>query len=171
VQPPQLEEKRFSSGTVSINYAEGPSHGEPLVLLHGLGRNWQDFLALIPALSVKWHIYAVDLRGHGKSERVSKSYTSSGYAADTFHLLTNVVCRPAVLFGHSLGGVVGMRIAAEHGDAVSALVVGDSVLSRETLLHSLYGRYLRGCTRSRCKEDRSRKWHPASGASKSQSPT
>ncbi|MFY9662418.1 MAG: alpha/beta fold hydrolase, partial [Terriglobales bacterium] len=75
---PGLVERTFDIGegqlAVRLNYAEGPAAGPPLVLLHGLGRRWQVFLPLIPALSMRWHIFAVDLRGHGKSSRVSRGY-------------------------------------------------------------------------------------------------
>ncbi len=134
----QLEEKTFTSDGITINYAEGSSEGAALVLLHGLGRNWQDFLALVPEFSKQWHVYAVDLRGHGKSGRAPQSYTSAGYATDIAALLRNVVEGSAVVFGHSLGGVVGMRLAAENQERVRALILGDSILSRNTLPTSLY---------------------------------
>jgi len=143
-QPPQLVEKVFDTGTVTLNYAEGPANGLPLVLLHGLGRNWQDFLSLIPDFSQRWQVYAVDLRGHGKSAHIPGAYTSSGYATDIVAFLKGIVARPAALFGHSLGGVVGMRVAAEHGEALTALILGDCLLSRDTLPHSLYAALFAG---------------------------
>jgi pimeloyl-ACP methyl ester carboxylesterase len=103
-----------------------------------VGRNWQDFLPLIPELSQAWHVFAVDLRGHGASGRVPGGYTSFDYGSDIQALLARVIGRPAVLFGHSLGGIVGMRLAADEQNRISALIVGDSVLSREALQHSLY---------------------------------
>ena len=39
-----LVERTIDTGQVVLNYAEGPAHGAPLVLLHGLGRRWQIFL-------------------------------------------------------------------------------------------------------------------------------
>ena len=62
-----LNEKIFKTGTVEINYAEGPPSGPPLVLLHGLPGRWQEFSAVISILSQRFHIYALDGRGQGKS--------------------------------------------------------------------------------------------------------
>lgn len=134
----ELQENIFHAGPVAIHYAEGPQTGPPLVLLHGVGRNWQDFLPLIPAFAAKWHVLALDLRGHGKSGRVPQGYKSGNYAGDVTAFLQSIVHGPAVLFGHSLGGVITMRIAAHHPDLVRAAILGDSVLSAEGLAGSMY---------------------------------
>ncbi len=141
---PEFREKKFDAGRVTIAFTEGPPRGRPLVLIHGVGRNWQDFLPLLPALTRSWHVYAINLRGHGASARVPGRYASAAYAADVLEFLTHVIARPAVLFGHSLGGIVGMRIAADAPQAVSALIVGDSVLSSDGLHRSLYAALFAG---------------------------
>ena len=64
-----LTERTFDAGDVSLNYAEGPPAGPPLVLLHGSSLRWQHFLPVIPLLGWRWHLYALDLRGHGRSGR------------------------------------------------------------------------------------------------------
>jgi pimeloyl-ACP methyl ester carboxylesterase len=64
-----LQEKRFDTGTVTLKYAEGPPAGPPLVLLHGGGDRWQQFQPLMPGLMAHRHVYALDMRGHGKSGR------------------------------------------------------------------------------------------------------
>lgn len=64
-----LSEKTFDAGAVSVNYAEGPRSGPPLVLLHGVTSRWQAFLTMMPVLAQRWHVVAADLRGHGRSGR------------------------------------------------------------------------------------------------------
>jgi len=125
---PSLVERAFDTGEVQLSYAEGPAHGPPLVLLHGLGRRWQVFLPVIPALSLRWHIFAPDLRGHGKSSRVARGYRGPQYAEDIARLLRERVSAPAVLFGHSLGGMLGMWVASHHPDLVRALILGDNMI-------------------------------------------
>ena len=61
-----LTERQFDTGAVTLNYAEGPASGPPLVLLHGLSYRWQSWLAVMPTLALRWHLYAPDLRGFGR---------------------------------------------------------------------------------------------------------
>ena len=52
-----IEEKRFQAGPVEISYAVGP----PLLLLHGGGDRWQNFLPLMPTPAARWQLFALDL--------------------------------------------------------------------------------------------------------------
>lgn len=140
--PAGLIERTFDTGdaqsNVQLNYAEGSTDGPPLVLLHGLGRRWQVFLPLIPALSLRWHIFAPDLRGHGKSSHVSRGYHGPQYAEDVTRFLRDCVRVPAVVFGHSLGGMIGMSVASSHPDLVRALILGDNRIVARKLHHPMY---------------------------------
>jgi pimeloyl-ACP methyl ester carboxylesterase len=133
-----LVEHTFDTGEVQLNYAEGPAHGPPLVLLHGLGRRWQVFLPVIPALSMRWHIFAVDLRGHGKSSHVARGYHGTQYSEDIARLLRERIPTPAVLFGHSLGGMLAMSVAANHQEFVRALILGDNMIVARRLRNPMY---------------------------------
>ena len=128
---PGITEREFDAGDVRLNYAEGPDNGPPLVLLHGLGRRWQVFMPLIPALSLRWHIFAPDFRGHGKSGRVNRGYRGTQYSDDVVRFVRDRVGAPAVVFGHSLGGMVGMWVASHHPDLVRALMLGDNMIMAE----------------------------------------
>jgi len=135
---PGISEQVFDTGQISLNYAEGPAHGPPLVLLHGLGRRWQVFLPLIPALSMRWHIFAPDLRGHGKSSHVAHGYRGTEYAEDVARFLRDRVPGPAVVFGHSLGGMLGMWIACHNPELVRALILGDNMIVARRLHNPMY---------------------------------
>ncbi len=135
---PGLIEHTVDTGIVQLNYAEGPANGPPLVLLHGLGRRWQVFLPVIPALSLRWHIFAPDLRGHGKSSRVARGYHGPQYAGDIARLLRERVSAPAVLFGHSLGGMLAMWVASHHPELVCALILGDNMIAVRHLRKPMY---------------------------------
>jgi pimeloyl-ACP methyl ester carboxylesterase len=79
-----------------------------------------------------FHIFSVDLRGHGESSRVKDGYQISAMAEDVKEFVQSTVGPPAALFGHSLGAMVGMFVAAEN-PGVSALIVGDSLITPSNL--------------------------------------
>lgn len=131
-------EKTFRAGNVSIHYAESPSDGPPLILLHGLARDWKSFSVLLPELSSRFHVYALDLRGHGGSSHVPSGYRIIDYAIDVSAFLKQIAPAGAAIFGHSLGGGAAMCVAANPECRVTALIVGDSVISPENFVRSMY---------------------------------
>ena len=130
--PTEIREHSFDTGTVTINYAEGPLSGPPLVLLHGGSGRWQNYEDTILDLAARFHLYAPDFRGHGKSGRVPGRYQLQDYANDTIAFLRQCVAEPACLFGCSMGGMVALMVAAQAPGDVRAVVVGDSPLTRRT---------------------------------------
>ena len=129
-----LKEASFNTGTVKIHFVEGPPSGPPLVLLHGLPGRWQEFIPLMPTLSLQWHIYALDLRGQGKSGRTSGQYQSKFYIADVEQFQRQHLDEPAILFGLSAGGAVALAVAAKCPELVRAIVVGDPPIDMEELV-------------------------------------
>src|ERR1044071_6336346 len=98
-----LQEKTFNTGEVIINYAEGPKFGPTMVLLHGGTVSWEHYQPLLPALTAQYHIYACDLRGHGKSGRpADEQYHAIDYARDVSAFLRQQIGEPVILVGHSL---------------------------------------------------------------------
>ena len=129
-----LAESSCNTGTTAINFAEGPHHGPPLVLLHGLPGNWHEFLPIMPTLSLLWHTYALDFRGQGKSGRVPGRYLSKYYADDVEQFLRRQLNEPAILLGLSAGGAVALAVAAKCPELVRAVVVGDSPIDMDELV-------------------------------------
>ncbi|HUV34430.1 MAG TPA: alpha/beta hydrolase [Candidatus Desulfaltia sp.] len=124
-----LHEKNFNTGEVTLNYAEGDPTGPPLVLIHGFTDKWQTYQPIITPLSQSWHIYAPDLRGHGKSEKKPGAYRYRDHLQDLERFMDAVVAEPAVLFGHSMGGVISIMYAATHPEKTRALIIGDSPMN------------------------------------------
>ena len=83
---------------------------------------------------MRWHIYALDLRGHGKSGRVPGQYRPEHYVADIVAFLESQLAERVIPFGHSLGGWIVLMVAAELKDKVQALVLGDPPLCIERFL-------------------------------------
>ena len=127
-----LEERTFDTGTVTLNYAEGLPSGQPLVLLHGGASSWRSFLAVIPKLIPRWHVYAPDFRGHGRSGRVPGGYRWINFVEDTIAFLRHKVLEPAILWGSSFGGTIAVGVAAQAPDIVRALILEDAWLDLRT---------------------------------------
>src|SRR2546421_2609056 len=110
----------------SLNCARGPAHGPPLLFLHGVLRCWQDFLPLIPALSLRWQVHAFDFRGHGRSAPRTFHYRVRDYVEDAEAFLLHACPAPAVVCGHSLGAMVALAAAAgPAADRCRALILED----------------------------------------------
>lgn len=126
-----IEERSFEAGAVSLNYAEAGT-GAPVVLLHGGSSRWQHLADLVRELAERWHVYAPDLRGHGKSSHAPRRYRLTDYADDLVAFLERRT-GAAEVFGHSLGGQVAIVAAARRPDLFRALAIGDTPLSVSTL--------------------------------------
>jgi pimeloyl-ACP methyl ester carboxylesterase len=134
-----IHERAFVADNVTLNYAEIPSTGRPLVLLHGGSARWQSLDSILPDLAQSFHIYAPDFRGHGKSGWVPGTYRLQDYTDDIIAFLQQCVAEPAFLFGHSLGGMVALLVASHSTAGVRAVAVGDSPLSSRTFHDVLEG--------------------------------
>ena len=124
----QYSEKKFVASTIEVNYAEGPNNGPPLVLIHGIGGFWRNWEPVIDQLSTDWHVYAVDLRGHGDSGRTPEGYRFIDYPIEIVEFLRNVVDEPAFLVGHSLGAITSSGVCAVTPDLVASAVLEDPPL-------------------------------------------
>lgn len=117
-----FQEKR-TSGPTPLHFAVGPKNGPPLVLLHGVCRRWRDFAPLLPVLSARWQVFAVDHRGHGGSARAAR-YLVSDYIADAVAFLAGLE-EPAFIVGHSLGALTALGVTAATPHRVRGIVLED----------------------------------------------
>jgi len=129
-----LKESSFNTGAVNINFAEGPQSGPPLVLLHGFPGRWQEFLPILPTLCLRWHTYALDFRGQGKSGRVPGQYQFMYNTFDVEQFLRQQVAEPTNFLGLSAGGATALAVAAKCPELVKAVILGDSPIDLEATL-------------------------------------
>jgi pimeloyl-ACP methyl ester carboxylesterase len=120
-----FSERHFNSTEAVITYVQGPPNGAPVVLLHGVGSRWQPFQPILPVLAEKYQVYALDLRGHGRSSHTPGAYNLDDFTRDVYQFLNQRVQAPAVIYGHSLGALVAINLAAQEPHLVRALILGD----------------------------------------------
>jgi len=126
-----IHEHTFDTGEITLNYAEVPSNGTLLVLLHGGSARWQAFENIILDLS-EYHLLLPDLRGHGKSGRATGHYRLQDYTNDIISFIKDHIGQPVNLFGHSLGGMIALLVASQYPEGIRAVAVGDSPLTSRT---------------------------------------
>lgn len=124
-----LIEKQFDTGTRKINYAEGPASGPPLLLIHGFTTSWRVFLPVLPHFVTHYHVIAMDLPGHGHSDPPPNPADHlPELVVDIGSLIKAKFNGPTAVFGHSLGGRIGLSAVAQNPALFSALMIGDSGL-------------------------------------------
>lgn len=100
--------------------------GSPVVLLHGLAGHAGEWADTARWLSARHRVLALDLRGHGRSERTPDDVSQAAHVADTVHVLERLELASVTLVGQSLGGLTALLVASERPDLVRALVVADA---------------------------------------------
>jgi pimeloyl-ACP methyl ester carboxylesterase len=124
-------ERTIAAGDVEIAVTEFPNpERPPLVLLHGIGSRGQSWWPVIDPLAERFHLYQLDLRGHGASGKPSAGYLMEHYAADLDAALDalDLQSNEIRIMGHSLGGLVALSWASERPARAAALVVEDPSL-------------------------------------------
>ncbi len=98
-----------------------------LCFLHGGAAHAHWFDLVTPAFADRFHVVAVDQRGHGESDWPQPpAYGTEDFAADLLELMDRLGWRQMALVGHSMGGHNAMAFAAWHPERVSALGIVDS---------------------------------------------
>jgi pimeloyl-ACP methyl ester carboxylesterase len=108
----------------ALNYVDiGGGDGTPVVLVHGLSGQWQNWLENIPRIAQERRVIAPDLPGHGGSEMPRESITTQGYARTLKGLLDALGSDRVHVVGNSLGGFVSAELAVEFPELVERLVL------------------------------------------------
>ncbi|MGC1851513.1 MAG: alpha/beta fold hydrolase [Solirubrobacterales bacterium] len=105
----------------------GPPRGSPIVLVHCFtcSIDWWD--GMIPLLAREHRVIALDLLGHGGSEKPTSGYSMPDQGALVAQALGRLGVRDAEVVGHSLGGPVSVALSEESPQLVDRLVIIDSI--------------------------------------------
>jgi pimeloyl-ACP methyl ester carboxylesterase len=144
--PKGFTEKKFNTGKVILNYVEGPDNGLPLLFIPGQMEFWQGYELVLPHFSKNYHVFVVDVRGHGKSTRTPGEYSYNIIGEDLKEFLKNVVKKPAIVSGLSSGAILSLWLAANAPELVSVVISEDPPLfssmwpriKEEKFMHRLF---------------------------------
>ena len=112
-------------GGTSSRYFVG-GEGPPVILVHGLNGAATNWTELAPLLGRRRRVLVPDLPGHGRSEPLPGLHDLGALAAAVGAIAERERMLPAPVVGHSMGGAVALRIAADRPADVDALVLIES---------------------------------------------
>jgi pimeloyl-ACP methyl ester carboxylesterase len=111
--PHGLAEQLFDTGEVKLNYATTGSPDLPaLLLVPGQTESWWGYEPAMRLLEESFQVFAVDLRGQGRSGRTPGRYTLDNMGGDLVRFIQGVIGRPTLVSGLSSGGVLAAWLSA-----------------------------------------------------------
>ncbi len=127
-------EKLVALGEVELNHATAGDPANPaLLLIPGQTESWWGYEAALPRLAEHFEVFAVDLRGQGRSTRTPGRYTLDNMGNDLVRFMDIVIARPAIVSGLSSGGVLSAWLSAyaKPGQVVAACYEDPPLFSSE----------------------------------------
>lgn len=131
-QPGMMQERSFlglsPAGFHRVAYTDWGNEVDPMAIcVHGLTRNGRDFDHLARALAGKHRVVCPDMVGRGRSAWLPNGalYTYPQYLADMTVLIGGVAREAIDWIGTSMGGLIGMMLAAQEGTPIRRLVIND----------------------------------------------
>jgi pimeloyl-ACP methyl ester carboxylesterase len=122
--PHAYVEQRVDLGEIRMNYATTGDQGAPaLLLIPGQSESWWGYESVMPLLAEHFEVFAVDLRGQGRSTWTPGRYTVDNMGNDLVRFIDLVIGRPVIVSGLSSGGVLSAWLSAfaKPGQVVAAL--------------------------------------------------
>lgn len=121
---------------VRLRYLEqGHPAGHPIIFLHGYSDSSFSYSRILPLLPDRYHAYALDLRGHGDSERPASGYAMRELATDVIAFMDARQVREATVVGHSLGSFIAQEVTLAAPERVARLVL----IGSGTSIHRVQG--------------------------------
>jgi len=110
-----------------FHFSEWGEPGRPqILLLHGGNQSAHSWDLVSLHLSDRYHVFALDQRGHGDSEwNREQDYSIDSMVGDAVAFIADQQLRDPIVFGHSMGGRIALTMATEHPELARALVIVD----------------------------------------------
>jgi pimeloyl-ACP methyl ester carboxylesterase len=115
----------FDNDGCQLHYEEY-GQGAPVLLVHGLGSSTRDWEYQIPELAAHYRVIAIDIRGHGRSDKPRERYSIAGFAEDVSALIEHLGLDRVHLVGISMGGMIGFQLGVERPELLKSLTIVNS---------------------------------------------
>ncbi|SNT36045.1 alpha/beta fold hydrolase [Rhodococcoides kyotonense] len=110
-----------------VHYTEwGSPNAEPVLLLHGLNVQCHTWDPIAAELADRYHVIAMDMRGHGDTDWSKAGYRVRSMAGDVHRVISALGLGPVNLVGHSAGVRVAIAVAGERPETVLRLALSDA---------------------------------------------
>ncbi|MHB8382001.1 MAG: alpha/beta fold hydrolase [Candidatus Binataceae bacterium] len=111
--PHAFAEHTIDTGEAVINYATAGAPDKPaLLLIPGQTESWWGYEQAMGLLQEHFQVFAVDLRGQGRSSRTPGRYTVDNFGNDLVRFMAIAIGRPVIVSGLSSGGVISAWLSA-----------------------------------------------------------
>lgn len=121
---PQSNIVETSGPVKNVHYLE-TGHGKPLIIIHGAGSHASDWINIMGPLAEHYHLYVVDLPGHGLTD--SFNYRGVAYREVAVAFVKSVMdaldLKTTYLMGNSMGGFFSISFTMEHPERVEKLLL------------------------------------------------
>lgn len=107
----------------SAPYVQAGDHGPPVILMHGAGGDRHDWDGIVSGLATQYRVFAPELIGCGESPRENIRYTLAMFREFVIGFMDELGLDNTALVGHSLGGRIGLEVAAEAPQRIGRLVL------------------------------------------------
>ena len=119
----------LSRDDIHLSFDEAAGRRAPIVLVHGWCCDHEFFTPQVAYFAnLGHHVVAVDLRGHGRSDKPVQAYTMPGFADDIAWLCGELKLPGAIVVGHSMGGIVAFDLAVRYPQLVAAVAMIDAAI-------------------------------------------
>lgn len=121
-----IQDRMISLAAGTFHYREaGETDAAPVILLHALGSDAQNWDVVAGALASHFHVFALDQRGHGQSARPDV-YSFESMRDDLDQFVTVLGIERFTLIGHSMGGTVAYLFAEKWPERLKRLIIEDT---------------------------------------------
>ena len=124
---------------ITLGYKEWPGEKGPLLCLHSLIGHKGTFDPIARCLAPEYHLYALDLRGRGDSDKPAEGYGFAYHARDILAFADQMGWERFSIIGHSFGATVGVYLASIRPQQIRTLVLIDGgVDPKEEVMEAMY---------------------------------